>query len=103
VYREFKATDRAPINKRALALDPATGNKVYAVCQFDVETKSLVDRVIDFYSRLNASYLVELGHAVGGPWHKVWNHAGKVCPGMKIENDDIYAFYSRPTPQLKVQ
>jgi len=103
VYREFKANDREPIKDRALALDPITGKRMRAFCAFDDETKKLIDGVIDFHSRLSPGYLVELTHAVGGPWHKTWNHAGKVNPGMKIDNADIYAFYSQPTPRREIQ
>jgi uncharacterized phage-associated protein len=45
--------------------------------------------------RLDAGTLVELTHAPGGPWHKVWHHSGKINPGMRIDNRDIERFYAR--------
>ncbi len=66
--------------------------------QFDLATRELVERVANFYCRLPASQLVELSHAEGGPWHRVWNHGGAVNPGMKIDNDHIREFYAVVVP-----
>ena len=61
---------------------------------FDSETDSLLMDKVSFYSRLTASDLVKLSHVDGGPWHKVWYHGGLVNPGMKIDDAEIYRFYS---------
>ena len=49
--------------------------------------------------RLSAGMLVDLTHAEGGPWHKVWNQGGKINPGMRIDDREIMGFYaSIPKP-----
>lgn len=95
VYREFKAFESEPITIRAMCLDPMTGNENVAACEFDSSTRALLERVVDFYSRLTASDLVQLTHVEGGPWDSVWNHDGNVNPGMKIDNDSIRKYYSK--------
>lgn len=94
LYREFRVCDRRPIKGRAKRVDPKTGESRIVECDFDDETKSLLLKVIEFYSRITPSDLVELSHAEGGPWHDVWNHSGKINPGMKIANEQIAKFYS---------
>ena len=43
--------------------------------------------------------LVDLTHAEGGPWHKVWNQGGRINPGMRIDDREIMRFYaSIPKP-----
>ncbi len=99
IYREFKAFERTPIKGRATGIDPDTGQLKVVSYSFDFDTQKLIEKVTDFYSQIKASDLVELSHAKGGPWHKIWNHTGIVNPGMKIANDDIIRFYSS-VPQL---
>jgi uncharacterized phage-associated protein len=103
LYQEFRHHDNKPITKRALALDLDTGRKIVARCAFDEATTQLLDQVIDFYSQLGAGYLVDLSHVHGGPWDSVWNHGGRINPGMKIDNDQIVVFYSKAVAQLGIQ
>lgn len=103
LYHEFKDYDRQPITARATALDPSTGKRIIAMCKIDNTTANFLDTIIEFYSRLSASYLVELSHANGGPWDLVWNHGGKINPGMKIDDEEIVAFYSKAVSQLGIQ
>lgn len=103
LYHEFKDYDRNPITTRATALDFNTGKRVVATCHIDEATANFLEAVIEFYSQLTAGYLVELSHARGGPWDKVWNHGGKINPGMKIDDDEIVAFYSKAVSQLGIQ
>jgi uncharacterized phage-associated protein len=98
LYREFKEFDRRPISSRATRIDPMSGRRETVDYQFDLATRELVERVANFYCRLPASQLVELSHAEGGPWHRVWNHGGAVNPGMKIDNDHIREFYAVVVP-----
>lgn len=103
LYREFRSFDRSAIVGRSRQIDPATGKYEIVKCNFDSETTALLTRVVAFYSRLRASDLVELSHAEGGPWHAVWNHGGRVNPGMKIDDLAIRDFYSRAVGPHTVQ
>jgi uncharacterized phage-associated protein len=94
LYREFKAFDRAPIRGRAKKIEPTTGQRVLVGYEFDEHTSRLLEQVVEFYSRLSAFELVALTHVKGGPWDLVWNHGGRVNPGMKIEDSEIARFYS---------
>ena len=103
LYREFKDFHDRPIVGRARRIDPDTGRKEVVPYTFDRETQELLDRVVDFYSRLRPSDLVALSHAKGGPWDEVWNHRGTVNPGMKIEENAIAHFYSKARPPFSIQ
>ncbi|WP_076401004.1 Panacea domain-containing protein [Insolitispirillum peregrinum] len=98
LYREFKDFDRRPISSRATKIDPMSGKREKVDYQFDPVTQELIERVVNFYSRLPAGELVELSHAEGGPWHRVWNHGGMVNAGMKIDNEQIREFYAHVVP-----
>lgn len=99
LYREFKSFELQPVTGRARKFNPVTGQLDMVRYHFDEATHELLVRVVGFYGRLSAGALVDLTHETGGPWHAVWFHAGKVNPGMRIDNSDIVRFYSRvPTP-----
>ena len=95
LYREFREFDNQPIVGRAKKTDPRTGNSTIVNYVLDNETEELLSRVVDFYSLLTPADLVQMSYATGGPWDKVWNHQGRVNPGMKIDNAAIVKFYSR--------
>jgi len=103
LYREFKSYDSDAITSRAKRLDPVSGDKCNAVCEFDKDTEELLKKIVQFYSQLSAGQLVDLSHVPGGPWHQVWNHEGEVQPGMKIDNQHIVEFYSRASSPFVVQ
>jgi len=103
LYREFRNYDRAPIVGRARQIDPSDGKYCVVRYSFDPETESLLRQIAGFYSRLRAGDLVELSHAEGGPWHSVWNHGGKVNPGMKIDDVEIVEFYSKVSRPFTIQ
>lgn len=99
LYREFKSFGSHPVTGRARQFNSKSGKLDVVGYQFDEATRELLVRVVGFYSRLSAGALVDLTHATGGPWHAVWFHAGKVNPGMRIDNAEIVRFYSKvPTP-----
>jgi uncharacterized phage-associated protein len=101
LYREFRNYDRFPIAGRATQVDPVDGERRIVRYDFDSRTNSLLKEIVNFYSRLRVGDLVELSHAEGGPWHRVWNHRGTVNPGMKIDDAKIVEFYSKvPRPFL---
>jgi uncharacterized phage-associated protein len=95
LYRDFKDFERDPITCRARKIDPCTGLAGVVEYGFDDATNVLLQTVVDFYSRLSPSDLVRLSHTAGSPWDDIWNHKGKVLPGMKIENCAIIKYYSR--------
>jgi uncharacterized phage-associated protein len=103
LYREFKEFDSRPIVGRAKKIDPGTGNSTTVEYRLDGETEELLRRVVDFYSLLNPADLVQMTHAKGGPWDTVWNHQGRVMPGMKIDNTNIVEYYCRVNPPFMVQ
>lgn len=104
LYREFKRFDAEPIKSRATSLILASGERRCSSYEtFDDESRRLVAEVTNFYARLSASELVKLSHVLGGPWHRVWNHGGKVNPGMRIDNKSIVAFYSQAHSSLNLQ
>ena len=91
------------IDRRATHLDPMDGSKKVVEYKFDPDVDVILREVVDFYSRLRAGDLVELSHANGGPWHKVWHHGGAINPGMRIDDADIEAFYSKAPPPFPIQ
>jgi uncharacterized phage-associated protein len=95
LYREFKEYDASPIRSRAKKLNAQTGKFEIVHYKFDETTAKLLEKVVDFYSQLSASQLVDLSHTTGGPWDIVWNHPGRSNPGMKIDNETIATFYSK--------
>jgi len=103
LYREFKNYDRLPIVGRATQIDPVDGNQRIVAYNFDSETDLLLREIVNFYSRLRAGDLVDLSHAEGGPWYRVWNHGGTVNPGMKIDDAKIVEFYSRALRPFSLQ
>ena len=103
LYRDFKRFENRPIVGRATRIDPGSGREEVVRYEFDQETESFLHQVVDFYSRIKANDLIALSHAKGGPWDKVWNHCGKVNPGMKIEESSITEFYSKVRPPFSIQ
>lgn len=103
LYREFKIFEHQPINRRATRIEPLDGSNRIVEYNFDQATSALLDRVTDFYSQLRAGHLIELSHAKGGPWERVWNHRGAVNPGMKISDEDIARFYSSVVRPFSIQ
>ena len=103
LYREFKVFGSAVIRDRAHRLNPFTGNKEIVPYAFDEATFALLTRIVGFYGRLSGSLLVQLTHAEGGPWHKVWHQGGKVTPGMRIDNREIVRFYAHIPSPLTLQ
>jgi uncharacterized phage-associated protein len=103
LYREFKKHDRTPITSRAIGIDPISGELTTSRCELDDATEKLLGGVIEFYSQLSAGQLVEMSHVKGGPWENVWNHDGKINPGMRIDNQKIIEFYSRAIQELGIQ
>lgn len=103
LYREFKSFDRSGITRRAHRINSIDGTAQLVKYDFDKETQHLLEETLKFYGRLRPSDLVRLSHVEGGPWHKVWNHKKVINPGMKIDDDEIAAFYSRAPEHFSIQ
>ena len=103
LYRDFKPFGDDPITSRATGIDPETGRKRVVGYVFERQTEALLTNVVDFYSRLSASELVRLSHVRGGPWDTVWNHEGRINPGMKIDNAVIAAYYAKVRSPFSIQ
>lgn len=103
VYREFKDFERDPIMTRAKRMNPHTGEREIVGYEFDDDTAQFLCKVVKVYSGISASNLVDLSHVKGGPWDVVWNHSGKVNPGMTIDDESIVKYYSAlpENPPLK--
>jgi uncharacterized phage-associated protein len=95
LYRQFKDFENRPITARATAMNSATGKSEVVRYDLDLDTLQRLKRVLKFYGRLEPWDLVDLSHAKGGPWDRVWNHSGRINPGMKIPNNSIQEFYSK--------
>ena len=94
LYRDFKSYEDRPITSRAFGLNLSTGERAVVKYSFDPDMQILLEGVVNFYSRLPASDLVRMSHLQGSPWYRVWNHAGKCNPGMRIDDSEIVQFYS---------
>jgi uncharacterized phage-associated protein len=103
LYREFKNFDRVPVQTRAMQIDPMDGSSRIVEYDFDDRTAAFLREIIEFYSRMQASDLVKLSHVPGGPWERVWNHAGSAKPGMKIDDVQIASFYSKAQRPFSIQ
>lgn len=103
LYREFKHCGRSAIRARSKKLNRFSGKQEIALFEAPKDKIEFLRKVIGFYGKLTASQLVEISHAEGGPWDKVWNHDGKINPGMRIENADIRSYYSTLPRAAKVQ
>ena len=103
VYREFKDFERDPITTRATRINAHTGEREVVPYSFDEDTEQFLCKVVKAYSNISPGNLVGLSHVKGGPWDAVWNHSGRVNPGMTIDNDSIVEYYSalRLSPPLE--
>lgn len=93
LYRDFKSFESSGITSRAAKLSPVSGRAEVVKYDFPLEDDELIRKVVGFYSSLSPGTLVELSHVEEGPWSEVWNHGGKVNPGMKIQDGAIRDFY----------
>lgn len=103
IYRQFRDFEKSAVRGRAKGLNSYTGKQEIISAILPQDILDRIRRVVAFYGRLNPWDLVELTHIKNGPWDKVWNHEGKVNPGMKISNADIINFYSKAAPEFRSQ
>lgn len=102
IYRQFKEFERHPISTRATAMNATTGKSEVVVYDFNSATIERLREVVKFYGRLEPWDLVDLSHAKGGPWDRVWNHSGRINPGMKIPHTAVQEFYSKASEARRI-
>jgi uncharacterized phage-associated protein len=71
VYQAFKAAGPEPISFRADSLDPVSRARKPLPKLSESATRDICDRVLFQFGRMSAGRLVDVTHAVGGPWHHV--------------------------------
>ncbi|MDF2371636.1 MAG: DUF4065 domain-containing protein [Rhizobiaceae bacterium] len=95
LYREFKVFGDGPITARAKIVNPHTGEKEIARCNFDPEETKLLEELAKKYVSMKPSALVAQSHIDGGPWDQTWNHEGETNASMRISDELIRRWYGR--------
>lgn len=95
LYSKFKEYENRPIRGRARAMNPLNGKPEVVSYEFDKDTADRIRRIVGMYGRMEPWDLVDMSHEKGGPWDQIWNHSGKINPGMKIPHSRIHEFFSR--------
>jgi uncharacterized phage-associated protein len=103
LYRQFKDFENRPIRGRATSMNPHNGKQELVTYDLDAETLERLKRVVGFYGSMEPWDLVDMSHEKGGPWYEVWNHSGKINPGMKISHTSIQEFFSRTAKREQLQ
>jgi uncharacterized phage-associated protein len=89
-YDAFKQFGANPITEDAKKFDPLTGTRKSLALPSDQRVLDVVQRVIQFYGAKSPGELVELTHAVDGPWHYVVKAAQDSANiGLKISDSLI--------------
>jgi len=107
VYQAFKTAGPNAIDFRAESFDPVTRTRKPLERLADSATRDICDRVMVQFGRMSAGRLVDITHAVGGPWHQVVS-ASKAGAniGLRISDEIIVERYGRqkvsvtPTPRV---
>ena len=93
LYSQFKSYGRNPILSRALVRNRQTGALADAPIIDDKNDLYFIQERARFYLRVDAFTLVEMSHKHGGPWDRIFNHAGTANPGMEITNEQIAKYH----------
>jgi uncharacterized phage-associated protein len=107
VYQSFKSAGPNAIDFRADALDPVSRVRKPLSRLEDSATRDICERVILQFGRMSAGRLVDITHAVGGPWHYVVaaSETGANI-GLRIPDEIIVGRHGRqkvtvtPTPRV---
>ncbi|WP_425594870.1 type VI toxin-antitoxin system SocA family antitoxin [Phaeobacter italicus] len=75
IYREFKEFGSKPISRRAESTNLVTGKRRVVEPPKEPLVKSHIAEVVLELRELTAWQLRDKSHAVGGPWHSVWESA----------------------------
>jgi uncharacterized phage-associated protein len=96
VYQAFKSAEGMPINFRAKAFDPVSRREKKLEILNDRFAKDVCDRVIVQFGNMSPGRLVDITHAVGGPWHHIVSSAKNGANiGLRISDDVIISRYGR--------
>lgn len=101
LYGQFKRFGAGPITERAKRIDFESGLHVEVDGTFDSEIAQFIDNVSSLYVGLPAGLLVDLSHAKGGAWDKVWNHDDELNIGMEITVEHIRAYELKSGPTIR--
>jgi uncharacterized phage-associated protein len=107
VYQAFKAAGPEPISFRADSLDPVSRTRKPLPNLSESATRDICERVMVQFGQMSAGRLVDVTHAVGGPWHYVVSssEAGANI-GLRIPDEIIIERHGRqkvsvtPTPRV---
>jgi len=96
VYQAFKAAGPKTIDFRAEAFDPVTRIRRPLGKLSDPTIQDICDRVMIHFGRMSAGRLVDVTHAVGGPWHHVVSESKNGANiGLRISDEVILARHGR--------
>lgn len=95
LYREFKKHGSDAISTPATFLDPSSGERGIARCEFTPEEENFLVDLVKKYIAMKPSALVAQSHVEGGPWDQTWNHASKSNASMRISDELIEDWYGR--------
>ena len=89
-YRAFKMAAGRPIDFRAEARDPLTGNPRAIAPPHDPTALGYIRRVVSTFGRMSTGRLVDVSHARGAPWQFVVDEARtKMAFGLRIPDNVI--------------
>lgn len=90
----FKDFGKNPINGRAEKFDLLTGEIVSPNPVEDLDDRSFITEIVDFYHLFDGWTLSDLTHEEGSPWDKVWNSPIPVGNlGLRIDNREICSYF----------
>lgn len=95
LYHQFKGFGDNYITSRATCIDPQTGLRTTASCEFAAEHEAFLRTIIPKYVAMSPGALVKLSHMKCGPWDKTWNHDNRANPTMKISDEIIREWYQK--------
>jgi uncharacterized phage-associated protein len=106
VYQAFKAAGPEPINFRADSLDPVSRTRKFLPNLSESATRDICERVMVQFGQMSAGRLVDVTHAVGGPWHHIVSASETGANiGLRIPDEIIVERHGRqkvsvtPTPR----
>lgn len=84
VYNQFRRFKREPILELAKRVSYDSGELEEANDELPEDTVRYIRGLADLYLNVPAGLLVELSHATGGAWDRVWSNGVGINAGMEI-------------------
>lgn len=95
IYEQFRMFGSGRIDKLARKFNPLTEDFEVPPTISNTNALESINYALDRYLHLSASRLVELTHALGGPWHTtIEKHRHVPNAGMRIQNSLIREYFS---------